>query len=95
MTEQSSCSTLNLRNRTMAPMAHLKDYPRGRVAEKSVDPGIEDGSSVNVVIHNYLEISLVLGRFSEENVRDLLELSRAAASRRRRHSWTRDQLHER
>jgi plasmid stability protein len=53
------------------------------------------GTSVNAVLREYLEAFAGVAPERSAAVADLLDLSRAAESRRGERSWTRDELHER
>lgn len=56
---------------------------------------LEQGTSVNALIREYLEIYAVKRQDRETAVRGVLELSEKSKSRRGSKRWTRDQLHER
>ena len=56
---------------------------------------LEQGTSVNAVIREYLEAYAGAKAIREKAVNHLLELSRRADSRRGGRRWTRDELHER
>ena len=56
---------------------------------------LEQGTSVNALLREYLEAYAGSARLRERALADLLALSRAATSRRGAATWTRDELHER
>lgn len=56
---------------------------------------LEQGTSVNAVLREYLETFAGARGLREQAVRDLLRLSGSARSRRGRRRWTREELHER
>jgi len=56
---------------------------------------LEQGTSVNAVLRDYLEAYAGTRLVREEKVMDLLRLSQTATSRRGEKTWTRDELHER
>ena len=56
---------------------------------------LEQGTSVNALLRDYLEAYAGSARLQEQALADLLDLSAAATSRRGAATWTRDQLHER
>ena len=56
---------------------------------------LEQGTSVNVVLREFLESFAGVRAEHGRAAHDLLALSRAAGSRRGERKWTRDELHER
>lgn len=56
---------------------------------------LEQGTSVNALIREYLEIYAGKRQDRETAVRGVLELSEKSKSRRGSKRWTRDELHER
>lgn len=56
---------------------------------------IEQGTSVNAVLRDYLTDYAKLKAKQEKAVKDLLRLSQRAKARRGTRRWTRDELHER
>jgi plasmid stability protein len=56
---------------------------------------LEQGTSVNAVLRDYLEAYAGTRLVREEKLKDLLRLSQTATSRRGEQTWTRDELHER
>jgi hypothetical protein len=64
------------------------------VLKKAQVRAIEQGTSLNAVLWQYLESFAGLRITQERALNDLLRLSRAATSRRGKRSWARDELHE-
>jgi plasmid stability protein len=56
---------------------------------------IEQGTSVNAILRDYLEAYAGVRSLRERSIRDLVRLSKTARSRRGNRSWSRDDLHER
>ena len=56
---------------------------------------LEQGTSVNALLREYLEAYAGSARLQQRALADLLELSANAASRRGNATWTRDDLHGR
>lgn len=56
---------------------------------------LEQGTSVNTILREFLESYTGVRRDQERAIGDLLTLSERATSRRGTRSWTRDELHER
>ena len=56
---------------------------------------LEDGTSVNALLRQYLENYAGRRQEREKAVQEILELSTRSKSRRGSKRWTRDQLHER
>jgi plasmid stability protein len=56
---------------------------------------MEQGTSVNALLRDYLESYAGAAPARKKVVADLLQLSREAKSRKGRRSWTRDDLHRR
>jgi plasmid stability protein len=56
---------------------------------------LEQGTSVNALLREYLEAYAGSAGLQERALEDLLALSAAATSRRGGGAWTRDELHER
>lgn len=55
---------------------------------------LAQGTSVNVVLREYLKICAGVRLVREERIKDLLDLSAAAPSRRGSRSWIREELYE-
>ena len=56
---------------------------------------LEQGTSVNALLREYLEAYAGSAQLQERALADLLALSASATSRRGAATWTRDELHER
>jgi hypothetical protein len=56
---------------------------------------LEQGTSVNALLREYLEAYAGGGGEKKDAVRDLIALSKRSRSRRGRLVWKRDELHER
>ncbi len=56
---------------------------------------VEQDTSVNAVLREYLSSYVGVTSKREEAVKNLLRLSKRARSGRGRRKWTRDELHER
>lgn len=56
---------------------------------------VEQDTSVNAVLREYLSSYVGVTSKREEAVKNLLRLSKRARSGRGRRTWTRDELHER
>lgn len=76
-------------------MANLTITVDNVVLKKARIRALEQGTSVNTVLREYLE-SYAGARGAHESALDnLLRLAETATSRRGRKRWTRDELHER
>ena len=76
-------------------MANLTITVDEDVVKKARIRALEQGTSVNAVLREYLEAYAGVSQSHETAVDALLALSRAAKSRRGSRTWTRDELHER
>jgi len=76
-------------------MANLTITVEDDLLKKARIRALEQGTSVNGILREYLEAYAGVGAIREEKVKDLLRLSQTASSRRGGRSWTRDELHER
>jgi len=56
---------------------------------------LEEGTSVNAVLRDFLKSYVGAQRARTNAVREILTLSRQARSRRGGRTWSRDELHER
>lgn len=56
---------------------------------------LEQGTSVNAVLREYLEAYAGVRQRQDEAIQNLIRLSKSAKSRRGGRKWTRDELHER
>jgi hypothetical protein len=76
-------------------MANLTITIDENVLKKARVRAIEEGTSVNAVIRQYLESYSGMRPGPETVVREILNLSRKSRSRRGSRRWTRDDLHDR
>lgn len=76
-------------------MANLTIAVDDDVLKQARIRAIEQGTSVNAVLREYLEAYAGVKTRREQAVKDLLRLSQRATSRRGGHRWTRDEIHER
>ena len=56
---------------------------------------LEQGTSVNTLLRNFLEAYSGMRSEQKKAVREIISLSRTSGSRRGNSRWTRDELHER
>ena len=77
-------------------MANLTITVEGRVLKRARIKAIEEGTSVNAVLRDYLERYAGVGR-TEAALAAFAELAEAgtASSGPRGRTWTRDEMHER
>jgi plasmid stability protein len=76
-------------------MANLTITIDENVLKKARIRAIEEGTSVNAVLREYLEVYSGLRGNHEEASAAILKLSRNSRSRRGSRRWTRDELHDR
>ena len=76
-------------------MANLTIAVDDHVLKRARIRAIEQGTSVNAVLREYLEAYAGVKAGREEAVKDLLRLSDRTTSRRGGHRWTMDELYER
>ncbi len=76
-------------------MANLTIVLDDEVLKRARLRALEQGTSVNSVVREYLEAYSRVRPEREAAVANLLSLSQSAKARRGRRRWTRDQLHER
>lgn len=76
-------------------MANLTIAIDDAVLKQARIRAIEQGTSVNAVLRDYLTDYAKLKAKQEKAVKDLLRLSQRAKARRGTRRWTRDELHER
>jgi plasmid stability protein len=76
-------------------MANLTISVDDEVLKKARMRALEQGTSVNAVLREYLEAYAGVWQRQEEAIGNLLRLSLSAKSRRGGSKWTRDELHER
>jgi hypothetical protein len=76
-------------------MANLTITVDDDLLRKARIRALEQGTSVNALLREYLEAYAGVRLIREERLKDLIRLSQTASSRRGGRSWTRDELHER
>ncbi len=76
-------------------MANLTITVDDDLLKKARIRALEQGTSVNALLREYLEAYTGVRLIREERLKDLIRLSQAASSRRGGRAWTRDELHER
>ena len=76
-------------------MANLTIAIDDEVLKQARIRAIEQGTSVNAVLRDYLTDYAKLKARQEKAVKDLLRLSQRAKARRGTRRWTRDELHDR
>ena len=76
-------------------MANLTITIDDAVLKQARVRAIEQGTSVNAVLREYLQSYAGLRTIQESAVNDLLRLSRTSKSRRGHRRWKREDLHER
>jgi plasmid stability protein len=76
-------------------MANLTISVDDDVLKQARLKAIEQGTSVNALLREYLEAYAGVKTRQEEAVKDLLRISENATSGRGGRRWTRDELHER
>ena len=76
-------------------MANLTIVLHDEVLKRARLRALEQGTSVNSVVRDYLEAYARVRPEREAAVADLLRLSQTVKSRRGRKQWTRDELHQR
>lgn len=76
-------------------MANLTISVEDDVLKQARIKAIEQGTSINAILREYLEAFAGVRQKQEEAIRDLLQLSQSAKSRLSGHKWIRNELHER
>ncbi|MBI3328033.1 MAG: hypothetical protein HYZ81_15200 [Nitrospinae bacterium] len=76
-------------------MANLTISVDDDVLKQARLKAIAQGTSVNAVLREYLEVYAGVKTKREKAVKDLLQLAERVTSGRGGHRWTRDELHER
>jgi len=76
-------------------MANLTITVDEELLKKARIRALEEGTSVNAVLRDFLNSYVKDHRIRRNAVREILTLSRQAQSRRGRRTWSRDELHER
>ncbi len=76
-------------------MANLTLTIDEQVLKKARIRALEEGTSVNALVREYLESYTATRRSHEAVVGEILNLSKKSRSRRGSRRWNRDDLHER
>jgi hypothetical protein len=76
-------------------MANLTIVIEGDTLKRARLRALEEGTSVNAVVRDYLADYAGMKARKEQAINDLLRLSQSTNSRRGRRRWTRDDLHRR
>ena len=76
-------------------MANVTITVDDQVLKKARFRALEQGTSVNALLREYLSRFADAASSHEEAVEGLIELARTARAGRGRRSWTREELHER
>jgi hypothetical protein len=76
-------------------MANLTITVNDQVLKKARMRALEQGTSVNALLREYLSRFAGTASSHKEAVEGLLRLAKTARARRGRRTWTRDELHER
>jgi hypothetical protein len=76
-------------------MANLTIVVEEEVLQKARVRALQQGTSVNAVLRDYLHAYAGPSTEREQAVRTLLRMSRRAKTRAPRRRWTRDEVHER
>ena len=76
-------------------MANLTISVEDDVLKQARIKAIEQGTSINAILREYLEAFAGVRQKQDEAIRDLLQLSKSAKSRLGSRKWKRDELHER
>jgi hypothetical protein len=76
-------------------MANLTITVDEQVLKKARLRALEQGTSVNALLREYLDRYAGAASAHEEAVEGLIRLAKTARSGRGRRSWTRDELHDR
>jgi plasmid stability protein len=80
---------------TLDPMANLTIVIDETVLKKARIRALEEGTSVNAVVRQYLESYSGADPGQRANVDEILNLSKKSRSRKGSKRWTRDDLHNR
>jgi hypothetical protein len=76
-------------------MANLTIVIEGDTLKRARLRALEEGTSVNAVVRDYLADYAGMKARKEQAINDLLRLSQSTNARRGRRRWTRDDLHRR
>ncbi len=76
-------------------MANLTISIEEEILKRARVRALEEGTSVNALVRDYLSDYASLAARREKAMKDLLRLSQSAKTRRGNRRWTRDDLHAR
>lgn len=76
-------------------MANLTIVIESDTLKRARMRALEEGTSVNAVVRDYLADYAGMKAQKDEAINDLLRLSRRAKTRRGNRRWTREDLHQR
>jgi hypothetical protein len=76
-------------------MANLTIVIEGDTLKRARMRALEEGTSVNAVVRDYLADYAGMKARKEKAINDLLRLSQQTKARRGNRRWTREDLHER
>lgn len=76
-------------------MANLTIVIEGDTLKRARMRALEEGTSVNAVVREYLADYAGMKVQKDKAIQDLLRLSQSAKTRRGNRRWTREDLHER
>ncbi|MBS0154188.1 MAG: hypothetical protein JSS38_06330 [Nitrospira sp.] len=76
-------------------MANLTIVIEGDTLKRARMRALEEGTSVNAVVRDYLADYAGMKAQKEKAIHDLLRLSQGTKTRRGNRRWTREDLHER
>lgn len=94
MTKEVTCVTL-IPCCTEKQMANLTITIDDEVLKKARIKALEQGTSVNAILREYLESYSAVHQTQQEACDDLVRLSQDAKSGSKGKTWNRDELHER
>lgn len=76
-------------------MANLTVVIESDTLKRARIRALEEGTSVNAVVRDYLADYATMKAKKNETINDLLRLSQSAKTRRGNRRWTREDLHQR
>ncbi|MDF0652718.1 MAG: hypothetical protein CV081_00830 [Nitrospira sp. LK265] len=76
-------------------MANLTVVIESDTLKRARIRALEEGTSVNAVVRDYLADYATMKAKKDEAINDLLRLSQSAKTRRGNRRWTREDLHQR
>ncbi|MGH7884673.1 MAG: DUF6364 family protein [Thermodesulfobacteriota bacterium] len=66
-----------------------------KILQKARIKALEQGTSVNAILREYLESYAGVNTVEENAMKDLIKLSKNSKSSRGKAKWSRDEIHER